>query len=243
MARRSPFSDALQAAFDRELFPLLARLGFSKSKIEHVRPGNVVAAAARSLDAGRRVEAVLWCNAATGGNLSFRVDVVVPGAGAPLHHEVKLPIATSELAPHESPERLELAIAYIAGSFAGNAELLASAAPALAADVRRASETPEWKAATARAKEIWETRHVRGAIEERPVPAKVVFVGAKLLVLEADGARITFHFDTSKLDRSAPMSISGWFETPAGTRSATKLLNGPRTWTFDFRGHNPTGDT
>ncbi|HEY1954166.1 MAG TPA: hypothetical protein VGH28_01100 [Polyangiaceae bacterium] len=237
MAGRSPFSDALHAAFDRELFPLLARLGFSRSKIDHVRPGNVVASARRPLDAERYVEAALWCDAATGAHLSFRLDVVAPGAGALLHHEVKLPISTSELAAHESPTRLELAIAYVAGTFAANAERLANAAPELAPDVRRARETAEWKAAASRAKEIWETRHVRGAIDDRAVPAKVVFVGAKLLVVEAEGTRVTFHFDTANFDRSAPAAVSGWFTTPAGTRSATKLTNGTRSWSFDFRGH------
>lgn len=236
MAKRSPFSDALHAAFDRELFPLLARLGFSKSKLDGVRPGNVVASAARALDPDRRVEAALWCDAGTGQHLSLRVDVVAPRGGVLLHDEVKLGLSTRELAAHESPERLELAIAYVAGSFAAGAEALARAAPELADDVRRARETPEWRAAAERARAIWETRHVRGAIEDCPVEATIVFVGAKLLVVQADGARVTFHFDTSGFDRGAPVFVSGWFRTPAGTRGATKLGNGAREWNFDFRG-------
>ena len=243
MAKRSPFSDALHDAFDRELLPLLAAVGFSRSKVENVRPGNVVASAARQFARGRRVEAALWCDAATGAHLRFRIDVI----DGQLSEEVKLEfpwpatpadpgrVSLGDFHPEESPARLALAVAFQAGVLAGNAERLAAKIPELA-DAIRGAAAQAWQAASKRGFEIWKARNVRGEIEDEPLAGEVAFVGESLAIVVTARARLTFRFDTSGFDRSAPVSVSGWFRTPAGTWAATKLVNGERTWTFDFRG-------
>jgi hypothetical protein len=93
-----------------------------------------------------------------------------------------------------------------------------------------------------RAQELWARRHVRGEVASHTLPATVVFVGGKLVTLEVEGERHTFRFDTQRFDRSLPVSLSGWYQTAAGTRRALTLTNGPRTWSFDFAGQVVSGD-
>lgn len=248
MSPRTPFSDALHAAFDSEILPLLRRLGLESTKTKNVQPGLVVAAASRELSPTRRITATLWCSAATGMNLRFRLDIEAPVGGIGTTQEIGLhapwierrggppSLGTDALHPTESPERLARAIALIAGVLAANAETIAGAVPELAETVRSAAAEPAWQAAVARARALWESRNVRGEIEDREVPAKVVFVGAGLVTVDAEGVRLTFRFDTSPFDRAQPVAVSGWYTTPASTRVAGVLINGARRWRFDPQG-------
>jgi hypothetical protein len=96
--------------------------------------------------------------------------------------------------------------------------------------------SPEWSAATGEARRLWETRHQRGDIDERAVAAKVVFVGGRSLIVEAEGVRLTFSFDTRAFDRQQLVLVSRWFKTAAGTPGALRLTQGQTAWSFDPRG-------
>jgi hypothetical protein len=86
------------------------------------------------------------------------------------------------------------------------------------------------------ARTLWQSRHLRGDVDERQSAATVIFVGPSLVLLEADGTRLTFRLDTGSFDPAQPTLVSGWYRTAAGTRVATKLCNGSTTWTFDQQG-------
>lgn len=251
LAKPSPISAALHEGFEKQFFPLLQRIGFGLSKPKNVKPGTVVAFATRKLDDERRLEATLWCEGATGNGLRFRFDLVEPVQGAECWRQVELKVpwpdpaypkplsldfSGGEFRPHESTERLETAIAFLAGGFAANAEKIAAAVPEVAESLRVASTEQFWQDAAVRAAELWKTRHMRGEVDDRPVVANVVFVGSNLLSVDAEGVRLTFRFDTSSFNRNLPASVSGWYSTPAGTRAATSLTNGATTWRFDQRG-------
>ena len=125
MANKSPVSAAFHLAFERHFMPLLQRLGLEPAKAIALRPGFVVALAVRPLGEARRIEATLWCDGGTGANLRFRFDVVEPAQGVECRGQIdlKLPwpnpdwpnpgsldLAASEFLPHESVERLQLAL-------------------------------------------------------------------------------------------------------------------------------------
>ena len=247
----SPVSRAFHEAVDRELMPLLARLGFARRKPEGVKPGLVVDRAERRLDAERGVEVTIWCDGGTGHDLRFRVDVVEPIQGVQCHRQIDLEVpwrdrafarpvsldrSGNELGPDETIERLAAAIAFLAGGFAANAERIAESVPELAGELRAAAQEPAWRAAVERAADLWHRRHVRGELDDRAIPAQVVFVGSQLLLLDCDGERHTFKLDTRGFDRAQPVSLAGWYRTPAGTRVATRLINGQKEWRFELDG-------
>jgi hypothetical protein len=244
MAAQSQVSQAFHAAFEGAFLPLLRTLGFVVVKPKNVKPGTVVAQAQRAIDATRRLEVTLWSG--PGKPLDFRFDRVEPINGVECTGEIplvtpwpdpaysrppQLSLAANELRPHESPERLAAAIEFLAGAFASAVD-----APELSADLEAARHTDAWREAIARAKAHWERRHLRGEINDRVVKADIVFVGAQILMVDAEGARLTFRFDTKELDRSQPVSVTRWFKTPAGTVGALRLVNGSKAWDFDARG-------
>jgi hypothetical protein len=250
MAKPSPVSVAFHEAFDSTFLPLLERIGLAAAKPTNVRPGTIVALATRSLAEGRRLDVTLWCDA-LGENLRLRVDVGFVAAGIPVANQIALAVpwpepdapgptsldaGASQFLPGESPEQLEKAIAFLAGAFAASSERLAAVLPELAETLAEAAREPGWSSARARAEQAWNTRKMRGEVDERSTPATLVFVGANLVSVDADGERLTFKFDTSEFDRGASIAVSGWFRTPAGTRRATRLHAGTKCWSFD-----PTG--
>ena len=244
MSSRSAAATALHEAFRADWIPLLKTIGFTLAKPKHVKPGLVVALAVRALDAKRRLEAMLWCDGGSGSHLRFRLDAIEPVHGEECFREVALSwdgrsgidACAREFLPHESEERLRLAIAFLAGAFAANAEPMAVAIPEIASDLRAAAANASWRDSAARASALWQSRHARGDIEELEVPGKIVFSGEKLLYVEAEGRRLMFRVSARQLDGSRPITVSGWCKTAAGTRVATKLINGERVWTFDLRG-------
>lgn len=251
MSAPSPVSQAFHEAFAQNFLPLLRRLGLSPVRPKHVKPGLLVAQAVRALDEQRRLEATVWCAGGSGDQLRFRFDVVGPQNGVECTRQIELPVpwtdasapnprsldfSGGELRPQESVEQLERAIAFLAGGFAANAERLGAEVPELAAELASASKEAPWRAAAERAEALWTRRHVRGDVDDTERPATVVFVGAQLVSVDADGARLTFRFDTRSFDRAQPLFVSGWYRTPAQTRMATRLRSGARSWTFDLAG-------
>jgi hypothetical protein len=251
MSKVSPVARAFHDAFERELLPLLGRIGLTRAKPKNVKPGLIVALAVRALEEQRRVEATLWCDGGSGANLRFRFDVVEPLQGLECSRQIELELpwpdpdypkqrhlefCGNELRPGESAAQLTKAITLLAGGLAANADRIARAVPELAHELRAAADDGAWRSAVERSAELWRTRHVRGELDERSAAATVVFVGSQLVSVDADGARLTFRFDARAFDRALPVSVSGWHRTPAGTRVARKLTNGATTWTFDFDG-------
>lgn len=244
MSLRSAAATALHEAFRAHWVPLLEKIGFTLAKPKHVKPGLVVALAVRALDAKRRLEATLWCDSGSGAHLRFRLDAIEPVHGEECSRDVALrwdgrsaiDACAREFLPHESEERLRLAITFLAGAFAANAEQIAIAVPEIASDLRAAAVTASWRDSAARASALWQSRHARGDIDDLHVPGTIVFSGEKLVYVEAEGRRLMFRLPARQLDGSRPITVSGWCKTAAGTRVATKLINGERVWTFDLRG-------
>jgi hypothetical protein len=141
----------------------------------------------------------------------------------------------------DAAQNSELGVALDGLQLAANALRIAEAIPQLSTKLRAASAEPGWRQAVANAAALWKTRHLRGPIEDRLVAATIVFLGANLLTVEADGLRLTFRLPTNLLDQSLPLSVTGWYGTPAGTRVATTLTNGPNVWRFDHRGELDVG--
>lgn len=251
MTSRSPISHALHDAFARHVLSILEPLGFEHSKPAHTRPGLVAVGAIRVLAPERRAEATLWCDGGTGANLRVRIDRVEPIRDNVTWGEVELGLpwddgaspnqrsigsACAEFLPHESEARLRLAVEFIAGGIAANNTSLAAAFPELAEELEAARSTSRWQGALDRGRQLWEERHVRGDVETRTEPARVVFVGKGLVTVESVGTRFTFRFDTQGFDRKEPTWVGAWYKTPAGSYRAYTLVNGSRTWRFDVRG-------
>jgi len=251
MAQPSPVSIAFHQAFEASFAPLLKAIGLASSKAKNVKPGLVVELWSRALANDARLEVCLWCDGGTGDHLRLRVDHVtivngvecseqidlrVPWSDASAPQAQSLDFSGKEFLPRESTEQLQKAITFLAGGFAASSETLASAIPELADDFRSTKNVHAWTAAVERAADLWKNRHTRGGVDGRSVPAKIIFVGANLVTLEADGERLTFRFDTRDFDRNAPLTVSGWIRTPAGTRRATRLIAGDKTWHFDASG-------
>jgi hypothetical protein len=244
----TPVSKTLHEAFASELMPLLRRIGFAATKPQRVKPGLVAAMAARPLADGGRLEVCLWCNGGTGHALRFRVDRVslmqgvecfaqvdlkVPWPDAAAPRPASLDFSGKEFLPGEGIDQLRKAISFLAGAFAACHQDLARAIPEVASELREASAEPAWRAAMERAADLWRTRHMRGEVSDRRVSAEVLFVGANLVTVLADGERLTFRLDTRDFDRTAAIWVSGWHLTPAATRRALRLTAGGTTWHFD----------
>jgi hypothetical protein len=68
-------------------------------------------------------------------------------------------------------------------------------------------------------------------------PATIVFCGANLLVVTANGARLSFRFPVPpELGPSTPVFVSGWWTARSGDRFASVLRFGGRTLHFDNDG-------
>ncbi|MFL5321269.1 MAG: hypothetical protein ACJ790_16535 [Myxococcaceae bacterium] len=233
-------SRALHEGFERDFLSLLAPLGFTPgARPPSLRPGYVFVRAERVVPAEPTLSVELWCMGGTGDQLRMRVErdgrefaMKAPWKDPAWPNAKDLGFAASDFRPGESVEQLRIAIQFLAGAFAAAATQLGDSAPVLV----KAADSPSWKAAAARSEELFRTRFMRSDLEERPSEGKFVFVGAALAVIEADGERLTFKFDTTLIDRSKPPMVSGWWKTPAGTKQASTLTVGEVTLNFDQSG-------
>jgi hypothetical protein len=237
MSARSPDSQALYEAMETELMPPLSPLGFARAPPRHKpQPGFIVHCAERPLASGRTLIATVW----NGGQ--FGLEIMWVADGIEFRDQVKL------LQPWVAPgfrERAPLqvwgtdvlqSLTFMAGGIAYNVEAISASVPELAPMLKELSVGPLWVRARERTEAMWKTRLIRGDVDETKEAATVVFVGAKLVTVQADGVRQSFSFDASAFDREKPVFMSGWFTTPAGTRRALRLHCGERTWTFDPSG-------
>ena len=168
MGTPSPVATSFHTTFEREFLPLLQQLGFETAKPKHLKPGLVVALASRTLGADRRLDATLWCDA-RGSGLRFRFDVIEPINGVECTRQLDLKVPWPDpgypkpasldfsgkvFLPERSPERLALAITFLAGAFAASVGTVGE----LEEQLRAARETPAWRASIERAKGLWKTR-------------------------------------------------------------------------------------
>jgi hypothetical protein len=126
---------------------------------------------------------------------------------------------------------------FLAASLARDWEKIAAIAPLLAADLRHAAESREWKDAAGRYNELWRTRLV--ARERGPgwTPATRVFGGGRMLLVEtAEKERFQFTFDTSLAPENGALAVGSIWEPSVGAARARKLKVGSKVFTFDEEG-------
>ncbi|MGC4120906.1 MAG: hypothetical protein QM765_41285 [Myxococcales bacterium] len=251
MGEPSAYSVAFHEAFQREFWPLLARLGFERGRPKGVKPAHAVDLAQRALGAERRLEVTAWCATGPGAGTSLRVDLVYPTQGVEVRDAVALMLpwrdpslpsqhslasALGELHAHESETMLGRAVAFMAGCFAANGPRLAAAAPELGAELANAAQEPAWQGAIVRARGFWASRHVRGEIDETIVPARLCATDPGAVAVEADAERFEFRIAPDPLDPAAGVAVARRCLTPLGRRAALRLINGSQSWDFDTRG-------
>jgi len=167
---RPASSNVLQTSFERELLPLLELLGFERAQPNvHARPGFVVECASRAYKEGWRIEAWLWCDAASFRNLHFQIAEIESGEGSrgivlelPWAGERGLlEFAANEFLPcaeggPTSTEQLERAVSFLAGALAACSEQLVRELPGLTEAVGSAAHDARWVAARQRSEALWQ---------------------------------------------------------------------------------------
>jgi hypothetical protein len=244
-------SEMLAACVRHYLAPLLAPIGLKEGPYpEPLSVGVVARALSRTLSANRTFYVTCWCDGGTGDNLRWRMDVrdnvgwrdlstIFPfeRPGYPPARPVGgTHTCLSEFQPFRGRRNFERAIQFLGPLLVTLHPQIAEQVPELREDIRVALTTDVWKAALEAAPRLWGARFVQGDIDPTEVPARVTFLGANLIVLDAKGERVSFKFPTAGIANVSTAVVSGWWSTPAGTRSATVLRIGDRRWIFDFSG-------
>ena len=247
----SAATKTLRQAVELHLIPVVRHIGMSQmANPGPVRPGVVACTLGRALRDARCFILQVWCEARTSQGLTWRLDVRVgevwhdlqltfpldregfpparPAGGS--HH------CLQEFHPHRSPADLDRAIQFLGALFVTYAPEISQQVPELATPIEVAMSTPEWRAALLAAPRLWSHRSVSGDIDPTEHPATILFVGANLLVLDAGGRRVSFKFPVQDISKADAAHVSGWWTTPAGTRAATVLRIGNRTWQFEPSG-------
>lgn len=247
----SPVSELLAAAVERHLGPLLAPLGLTPARYpERLKVGLVARALGRRLDEQRTFYVTVWCDGGTADHLGWRADVYdgriwwdlaftfpFPQPG----HPPAKPRGGSALDlapffPARSPEHFDRAIRFLGLLLVSYHEAIAAQVPELRPDIERAVQTDAWRAALREAPELWARRLVQGEVDATEEAGTIVFVGVSLVVVGVGTERFTFRLPGAGLTKTEPAHVSGWWTTPAGTRAATVLRIGDRSWRFDFEG-------
>ncbi len=247
----SRISEMLGDYLRQYVAPLLELIGLEEGPYpERLSVGIVARAFKRPLDERRTLYATCWCDGGTGDNLRWRLDVR-EGAGwsdlsiiFPFERPGYPPArplggthtCLSEFQPARSPRNFERALQFLGPLLVTLHEQIADQVPELRADIRTALATDTWKVALEAAPGLWAARFVQGDIDATVVPAKIVFLGENLIVLDANGERVSFKLATAGIAKVSSVLVSGWWRTRAGTRSATVLQVGEQRWTFDFSG-------
>jgi hypothetical protein len=241
----------LAAAVERHLLPLLAPLGLAPVKYpERVKVGLVARALGRPHDEKRTFLVTVWCDGGTAEHLTWRADVYdgniwwdlaftfpfeQPGY-PPAKPRGGSALDLAPFFPARSPDHFDRAIRFLGTLLVTYHEEIAAQVPELRPDIELAVQTDAWKAALREAPELWAKRLVQGEVDFTEEPASIVFVGANLVVVSVGTERFTFKFPVEGISKADPAFVSGWWTTPAGTRAATVLRIGSRTWRFDFEG-------
>ncbi|MBN2197323.1 MAG: hypothetical protein JW751_31260 [Polyangiaceae bacterium] len=247
----SPVSEMLTSAVERHLVPLLEPLGLTPVKYpERLKVGLVARALARRLDERRTFYVTFWCDGGTAEHLTWRADVYdghiwwdlaftfpfeQPGFPPPKPRAGSA-LDLAPFFPARRPDHFNRAIRFLGTLLVTYHEEIAAQVPELRPDIERALQTEGWQAALCEAPELWARRLVQGEVDFTEEPATIVFVGANLVVVSVGTERFTFKFPVEGIARTDPARVSGWWTTPAGTRAATVLRIGSRTWRFDFGG-------
>ena len=113
---------------------------------------------------------------------------------------------------------------------------IADKVPSLAAELKAASSSEAWRQAATDREGLERTKNV--ARERGPawVNGTVVFRGAQLLVVQADGSRFTFKFDTSRIPDAKDIAVGDLWESWTGNLSARKLKVDNTVVAFDYDG-------
>ncbi|MDF2697303.1 MAG: hypothetical protein K0S65_5686 [Labilithrix sp.] len=90
----------------------------------------------------------------------------------------------------------------------------------------------------------WEVTVPARQLATTEIAGEYAFVGAKLVIVVADGTRTAFKLDVPKdLDRSVPPMVSGFWTARSGQRFASILRVGQRVLRFDNDGScSPAAD-
>jgi len=247
----SDASTLLRTAVDAHLVPIAQPIGMSVvANLGGVRPGLVACTLGRPLLAGTVLVWQVWCQGKTRHGLTWRLDVKdgelwrdVPVL-FPFEREGFPPARPSGGSHHElgdfhgdrSPEVFHRAIECLGAIFVARATDIVRFVPELAAPVESATSTPAWQAAVRSGPRLWAHRFVTGDIDPTEIPGTIAFVGQNLVTIEAGGQRVSFKFPVQNVSKSDQAHVSGWWTTPAGTRAATVLRIGDRTWRFEPSG-------
>jgi hypothetical protein len=232
------------ALIHEHLEPVLAPLGFKPGKIAADSPTTqFVVGYGRRLDDGRSLW-VRYCFDKESLKLTLTQDVLLDKErdehGNNLHDAVCTRRETRFIV-HAS-EELTRALLHrecrlLASQFVLDcAPQIADKLPSLAAEVKAASASAVWQRAAADREELERTRNV--ARERGPgwIDGTVVFRGAQLLLVQADGTRFTFKLDTSRLPDSKEVAVGELWESWTGEISARKLRMNDAVITFDHDG-------
>lgn len=247
----SAVSNMLEAGIIRHILPILGRIGMSLApNVGRVKPGLVSRTLSMPLERGRAFILQCWCEGKVAHGLTWRLDALEGDIWHSLQfafpfERIGMPPGPSEggshswlqeFHPHLSVERFDRAMACMGGFFALVHPQIAAQLPELESILRAAAASQKWRAASEQAPRLWANRHVEGDIDATDVASVVVFAGANLVVLDAGGTRITFRFPVQGIKKGDAAQVSGWWTTPAGTRSATVLAIASRVWRFDVAG-------
>ncbi|MBS2032006.1 MAG: hypothetical protein JST54_29175, partial [Deltaproteobacteria bacterium] len=248
---RSTYAQVLHDGFEKHVLPMLAPLGFERAELapDARAVGWTVRIARCSLPSGQRVELEL---SKPPGSPDLRL--IVNGGGVELKSSQADPavpralslasalnqfrgLGESREGEQHLSSRMDTVLRFLAAELANTADQLAAIAPELGPRIAEARQTKAWREAPAVARELWAKRAMRSEVEDRPVSGKLVYVGASVAIVEAEGVRHTFRFDTSRVDRSASVTLADWFTTPAKTQQPMRLTIGALSLRFDQRGN------
>jgi len=237
-ARSERVAEAM--ALIREHFePLLQPLGLKRGKIAADYPTIQFAVGyVRPLEDGRS----LWVRYSfpkEGRALTLKQDIWVE-KGRDAYDAVYrgqetrfLPDASNDLVPALLQRECRLLAAQLV---LDGAPLIADKIGFLAPDIRTANASAIWQRAAADREQLERTKNVANERGPELIKGTVVFRGAQLLLVQADGIRFTFKFDTSWLPDTKDVVVGELWESWSGGVSARKLKVGSAVVIFDYDG-------
>jgi hypothetical protein len=225
----------------REFFePLLHELSMKPAKILPDYPaGNFAIGYALDVQDGTRV--VVRYTVPTDGPITIDQDIWHEKNGGKDYDSIYRGGQT-QFVPHGDPAQLSALLKrecqYLAARFVTEgAPKIEDAVPSVRPLVEVARRGDVWQRVGAEMAELVRRRNV--AHDKTPdwVSASVVFKGAQLVMVQAEGLpRFTFRFDTSSLVDSREVAVGALWESWAGTVGARRLKVGNSVFTFDYDG-------